>query len=34
MKKLKEIIECLECLAVIFSPIIIFTILGLLGIKI
>lgn len=34
MKKLKELIECLECLAVIFSPIIIFTILGLLGIKI
>lgn len=34
MKKLKELIECLECLAVIFSPVIIFTILGLLGIKI
>ena len=34
MKKLKELIECIECLAVIFSPIIIFTILGLLGIKI
>ena len=34
MKKLKELIECLECLAVIFSPLIIFTILGLLGIKI
>ena len=34
MKNLKEIIECLKCLAVIFSPIIIFTILGLLGIKI
>lgn len=34
MKNLKEIIECLECLAVIFSPIIIFTILGLLGIEI
>ena len=34
MKKLKEILECLKCLAVFLSPVIIFTILGLLGIKI
>ena len=33
-KKFKEIIDCLECLAVVFSPLIVFTILGLLGIKI
>ena len=34
MKKQKEILEALECLAVFLLPVIIFTILGLLGIKI
>ena len=35
MKKfLESLKEALECLAVVFAPVIIFTILGLLGIKI
>ena len=35
MKKfLESLKEALECLAVLFLPVIIFTILGLLGIKI
>ena len=34
MKKLKEILEALECLTVFLLPVIIFTILGLLEVKI
>lgn len=34
MKRLKKILECLECLAILFAPVIVFIILAMLGIEI